>query len=141
MVGMSRSRTLVMALGLAAFALVLSGCSVEIGKKTIQISELERQSAKALAGGSNEEGIRMDCPGKSVEAKKGEKIKCKLTASDGTELDATITLTDDKGAFKVEAGEQPKDDEGDMMPGGADDEEAQGQAGDVYYDENGNPIN
>lgn len=77
-------------------AVALTAC----GTKTIDSHELEQSLAKQLApqGGVKPSDISVSCP-KDVEAKKGKKFDCTLTAPDGSKVAVKVTLTNDSGHF------------------------------------------
>jgi hypothetical protein len=94
--------------GLIACGGVLAGCdgeaSVSVGERTVDVKEIEEEGAAKLieAADQPEGSATLDCPGKEVEAKKGETLDCTLNVDDGSTLDVLVTMTDDEGAFDVE---------------------------------------
>ena len=100
---------------LAVFGVLLAGCegeaSVWVGEKTVQMSEIESTGAKQLikAADQPEGSATLDCPGKTIEAKKGKTANCTLLVDDGSELDVLLTMTDNEGKFSVEVAETAGD--------------------------------
>ena len=90
-----RARRLGPTLGVVAGALiVLSGC----GTKTVNGQEVEKTIADGLAQRFGQRPTAVECPAQ-IEAKAGHKTRCKIKASDGSEIGLTVTMTDDKGKF------------------------------------------
>ncbi len=99
---MKRTATIIVFVWLGS--VIAAGCSASVsaGKKTASVSEIEKKAEAKLitAAGQQPGSASLDCPGKSVEVKKGTKLNCTLTvAADGAKLATTITMTDNKGNF------------------------------------------
>lgn len=94
---------------------VLAGCegeaSVSVGERTVDVKEIEEEGAAKLieAADQPEGSATLDCPGKTVEARKGETLDCTLNVDDGSTLDVLVTMTDDEGAFDVEVADAVND--------------------------------
>lgn len=104
-----RARALMTLIVVLLAGLATAGCSASVsaGKRTVSVSAIEKDAQAKLikAAGQQPGSASLDCPGKTVEAKKGVQLACTLTvAADGSQLATTVTLTDDKGHFdaKVE---------------------------------------
>ena len=82
----------------AAFAgaAVLAGC----GDKTIDTGELESELKSQLGADAGVEPKSVECPD-DIEAEKGKKFDCTLTAPNGDEVRVEVTLTNDKGGFEA----------------------------------------
>ncbi|MCA1709324.1 MAG: DUF4333 domain-containing protein, partial [Actinobacteria bacterium] len=76
----------------ASVSLVLGGC----GTKTVQGEEAERKISDSLTQRVGQRPGAVECPSQ-IEAKAGQKARCKLKASDGSEIGLTVTMTDDTG--------------------------------------------
>ena len=93
-----------MGLVAAVAAAALSGC----GEDVLKEEDVERDAKRVLTEQVGEEPKRIDCPG-DLEAKKGETMKCTLVASDDSEVDVTVTVTevaDGKAKYDVEVGQE-----------------------------------
>lgn len=81
----------------ASVAIMLGGC----GTKTVQGEEAEKKIADSLTQRVGQRPGAVECPSQ-IEAKVGQKARCKLRASDGSEIGLTVTMTDDTGRFDYE---------------------------------------
>ena len=87
---------------LLAVALLLAGCEVSIGDKTIDAGSVEEQIARNVeAQGAKVDGV--DCPG-DQEAARGVTFPCTVTFDDGRERTAEVELVDDEGTFRYKLG-------------------------------------
>lgn len=80
---------------LAATA-ALAGC----GQQTIETSELEAELKSQLGADAGVEPRSVECPD-DIEAEKGRKFDCTLTAPNGDEVRVEVTLTNDEGGFEA----------------------------------------
>ena len=88
-------RTLTATAVLAATA-AFAGC----GQTTIETSELEAELKSQLGADAGVEPRSVECPN-DIEAEKGKKFDCTLTAPNGDEVRVEVTLTDDEGGFEA----------------------------------------
>lgn len=101
---MRSGRMLMLALGCACT--VLAGCSAEVsvGGATIDKQEIEKQ---IFAGATEQAGTKpkdVSCPD-DVDAEKGAKTECTLTAPDGNTAPVAVTITQadtDTGTFNAD---------------------------------------
>ena len=98
---MNRMRA--MASPLAGAVLLLTGCqaSVEVGERIVDTDDAETQIADKLEEQVGQRPASIDCP-QDMKAEEGQTYTCVLTADDGTQLDVTLTMTDDEGNFDIE---------------------------------------
>ena len=82
----------------AAMMLALGavGCSKEIGAKAISKEKLAGSVKSQLAKTVGQEPKSVTCA-KELEAKVGAKVRCILTADDGSKIGLTVTTTKVKG--------------------------------------------
>lgn len=96
-----------------ATAALLAGCSasVSVGETTPKMSKekLADTVAERLAAKMNQPKPDMACP-EDLEGKKGTTTRCTLTASDGSTLGVTVTVTSVDGdniKFDIQADDTP----------------------------------
>ncbi len=77
--------------------LVLTGCST-----TLDADKAETEIAKAVRVQAGVPVKTVECP-EDVEAKKGDKFNCTVTAKDGTSGKVNVTQKDDKGNIAFDA--------------------------------------
>ena len=80
---------------------LLAGC----GTKTLEKDDAEQEISKKVEELRNVKPKSVECPD-DMEAKKGKKHTCKLTAPNGDVLDVKLTMLDDDGKFEFEVQEQ-----------------------------------
>ena len=81
---------------LACGALGLTAC----GTKTVETGDVEKEISTKLEEQQGVKPDKVECP-EDMEAKKGKKYTCTLTA-EGQELKTEVTMTDDDGKFEFE---------------------------------------
>lgn len=81
----------------ASASIVLGGC----GTKTVEGEEAEKKIADSLTQRVGQRPEAVECPSQ-IEAKAGQKARCKLKASDGSEIGVTVTMADDTGKFNYQ---------------------------------------
>jgi hypothetical protein len=87
-------KTVLIALPLAA------GFSFGCGTSTLDRADLEQTTKERLTEVVGIAPKSIDCPD-AIEAKKGTKGRCTLTAPNGDEIGVTIHVTDDDGGFRA----------------------------------------
>lgn len=90
----------------ATLSLAAAGC----GQEVIDEQDLEDEVKRVVAEQVGQDPKEVDCPG-DVDAKKGEKMRCTLTAPDGTKVEANVTIESAEGddaRFSVELGDEVK---------------------------------
>jgi len=73
---------------------LLAGC----GEKTVQGSQVAQRVTEGLARQVGQGPAAVKCPEKIV-AKAGQKARCTIVGSDGSEIGMTVTMKDDQGKF------------------------------------------
>ena len=81
-----------------ATALAAAAALTACGGKTIDSGELEGELKRQLGADAGVEPRSVDCPD-DIEAEKGKKFDCTLTAPNGEEVRVEVTLTNDEGGF------------------------------------------
>jgi hypothetical protein len=74
---------------------------------TLHVTELERQLVQQLSAnaGADPSKVKVDCPS-GIEARKGRKFDCTLTAPNGDKVRVVVTLTNAQGGYTATV---PKD--------------------------------
>jgi hypothetical protein len=67
---------------------------------TLHVAELQRQLVQQLSAnaGVDPANVKVNCPD-VIEARKGRKFDCELTAPNGDKVRVVVTLTDARGGF------------------------------------------
>ena len=84
-----------------AVACVVGLAACGVGTKSIKGSEVEKQISDKIFEQRQARAKSIDCP-KELEAKKGKKYECTLTAPNGDQLPVAVEMTDDNGKYKFE---------------------------------------
>ena len=97
---MNRMRAMAM---IATAVILLAGCqaSVEVGDRIVNTDDAEAQIADELEAQVGQRPASIECP-EDMKAAEGKTYTCILTADDGSQLDVTLTMTDDEGNFEIE---------------------------------------
>ena len=82
--------------GLAVASLGVVAC----GTTTIDRAELERELGDQLGRDAGVAPRAVDCPD-DVEAQRGRRFDCTLTAPNGDAVPVAVTLTNDDGGFEA----------------------------------------
>ena len=82
------------ATALALAAALLVGC----GSKTLPGSAVSQRISAGLERQVGERPGAVRCP-KEIEAKPGQRARCKIVGSDGSEIGLTVVMKDDRGRF------------------------------------------
>ena len=77
-------------------ATALAGC----GEKTVDSAELEGELKDQLGADAGVEPRSVAFPD-DIEAEKGKKFDCTLTAPNGDQVRVEVTLTNDEGGFEA----------------------------------------
>jgi hypothetical protein len=109
-VGMARTTSLVA--GLAVAVAVLGGCSgsASVGGLSVDKDRLASLAKQKLEEAAGQEAQGVVCDG-DVPAKVGETQRCTLTATDGTTIGVTATVTAVNGddvSFDFKADDEPQ---------------------------------
>lgn len=80
----------------AVLALALAGCA-----KTLDSTDAEKQISSSLEKQTQQKPKKVDCPD-DIDAKKGSKFNCTVTADDNTTVTVNAVTTDDDGKFSYQ---------------------------------------
>ncbi|MBA2505581.1 MAG: DUF4333 domain-containing protein [Thermoleophilaceae bacterium] len=80
----------------AVAALALAGCA-----STLDSADAEKQISSSLEKQTRQKPKKVDCP-EDIDAKKGTKFDCTVTAQDGSTIRVNAATTDDDGKFTYE---------------------------------------
>ena len=89
-----QAKRLLATLAVVAGVLAITGC----GTKTVDGDEVATTVSDGLTQRVGQRPGEVECPPK-IEAKVGQKARCTLKGSDGSEIGVTVTMKDDQGKF------------------------------------------
>jgi hypothetical protein len=81
---------------------VLAGC----GSNTVKGDAVAQRVSAGLEREVGQRPADVRCP-KEIEAMAGEKARCTIVGSDGSEIGLTVTMKDDKGKFDYVVDSKP----------------------------------
>jgi hypothetical protein len=91
-----RTRTGIVLAAAPASALLFAAC----GQKTLDSNELETELSSQLGMQAGVRPRSVACPD-DIEAERGRKFDCTLTAPNGETVRVEVTLTNDDGGFRA----------------------------------------